>query len=221
MRKILAVAGFFVFVFVFFLGVSIGDYVYAVELEPIAAMGGITWMENGIKEGHKSFVLIGLKANLKVANDSYVSLMAKGWQMSEPLDEDREIPRKGYGLSSEFNHSIKLEKVKFTPYAGFGFEHWSRAEGNSKIANSWTSVRFFTLSIGTRAEYKRFYAKAGAILPFDINTNSTGLGSKLGYKAEIGADIWKKLNVGLFREQINFKSDTSLALTGVKFTYRF
>jgi hypothetical protein len=195
-----------------------------VRLEPHVKGGGIKWEENGIEEGHK-FMLAGGIKTIFIAESNFRGIIAaEKWQMGEGLDEDTEIPGNGYNISGEIEYRIgQSQDIMLYPYAGITFEEWERAEGNAKIPGSWDSLKFFRWTIGGKIEYKKFYARAGIMLPFEIDTNKESkLKSRPGYEAEAGINVWKKLTAGLFYKQFKFGNPGSVMNTsGVIISYQF
>lgn len=183
-----------VFIAVFFL--LLPGMVQAVDwsVEPVVKIGSINLVEKGTSEGNKFFLGAGMKVNATSGNFSWNVILEKG-QVAEGLDEDREIPNRFYGIGAEAVYKLVTYKnVSFSPYAGLAltYENWSR------ISGSWDEMGFFLGSVGVKANYKSIYAGIGAILPFAISANHhSNLDPRLGYQAEIGANIWKGLNATL------------------------
>ena len=109
----------------------------AVELTPYVRLGTINWREKGVNEGHKFLQAGGLRI---VSNFDKLSLIGgvEAWKMGEPIDEDTEMPRKGYRLSGEIRYKKSIKNgLSVYPYAGLGFEEFSRArDGNYKYSGS-------------------------------------------------------------------------------------
>lgn len=209
---------------VLFLGLASFAYAVDVEVEPSAKVAGMEWKENGVSEGHKSYVGVGVQANLSdfaFQPDLKLALGLEEWRMGEAVDEDVEIPRQGYRVFSEISRTIRYLAFSFTPCLGANFEEWHRRdEGNPKIAGSWQSLRFFSAIAGVRADYKQFFAKAVAIQPFNIEGGT--LKTRTGYEVSLGANVWRDLNVALFYKDVRFGNpDTEMQLTGAAVSYRF
>ncbi|MBU4353646.1 hypothetical protein L6251_00330 [Candidatus Parcubacteria bacterium] len=219
MRKMVCVA---VAVLVLFLGAS---FAYAVdfELEPSIRAAGMKWKENGESEGHKSYVGIGIQGNISDFSNLpglKLSLGLHEWRMGEAVDEDVEIPRQGYRAFVEISRPVEYLEISFSPCLGAGFEEWHRREENPKIAGSWQSLRFFSATAGVRADYKCYFAKVVAIQPFNIEGGT--LKARTGYELNLGANLWKDLDLTLFYKETRFSNPaTEMQLTGAAVSYRF
>lgn len=104
MKKIILV---FVVLFVF-IGVTGGfSSSLAVELCPFLRFGTINWREGDIDEGHKYLRGGGLKIKSNLIDGLRGTVTMQGWEMGEPLDEDRELPYRGYSIED----TVFLEKL--------------------------------------------------------------------------------------------------------------
>ncbi len=209
---------------VLFLGLASFAYAIDVEVEPSVKAAGMKWKENGESEGHKSYISAGVQANFRdfaFQPDLKLALGLEEWRMGEALDEDVEIPRKGYRFGGEISRPIGYLGFSFSPCIGVSFEEWHRRhEGNPNIAGSWQSLRFFSATAGVRVDYKQFFAKAVAIQPFNIEGG--GLKTRTGYEFTLGANVWQDLDIALFYKDVRFGNpDTEMQLTGIAASYRF
>ena len=141
---------------------------YSSETEPISQnavriklsgdLATSNFKENGIREGHKSLVGVGLTA-LK-ENLGYLEIGL--WHMGEPLDEDRELPRRGYLIGAGILHEAW--------HAGFAQERIERTP-NGKYGISWDELSVLTL----RARYEHAFGeisfKAGILFPIHAEAN--------------------------------------------------
>jgi len=151
-------------------------------------------------------------------------ITAEKWQIGEGLDEDVEIPKKGYNISGEIEYQIKQgQDIMLYPYTGITFEEWKRIRGNATIPGSWNSLKFFRWNIGGKIEYKKIYGRAGIMLPFKVESNKESkLKSRLGFEAEAGINVWKKLIAGLFYKQFKFgNSSSGMNINGMIISYQF
>jgi hypothetical protein len=199
-------------------------YAIDVEVEPSIKAAGMKWKENGVSEGHKSYVGVGIQGNLSdfpSLPGLKLSLGLEQWYMGEAVDEDVEIPRKGYRFFGEISRPIGYLGFSFSPCLGASFEEWNRRdEGNPKIPGSWQSLRFFSGTVGLKINYDRYFLKAVAIQPFNIEGG--GLTARTGYEVSLGANIWKDLDAALFYKDVRFGSpDTEMQLTGATVSYKF
>lgn len=159
---------------------------HALEVEPYLKLGTINFVENDVNEGNKFLVVAGVKASQGF--DGFKGLiLAEGWTMGEPMDEDRELPGKGYNVAGELRYNlINMDDHQLYPYTGLGFEYWDR-EASREYADSWDSVRFFRWSVGLGIESKLLFMRGGIFIPFKAKTdNSLKPDSMLGYEAEAG-----------------------------------
>lgn len=190
-----------VFVAVFcFLLLPLPEMAMAIDwsVEPYVKAGGLNFVEKGASEGNKFILIGGVKLN-GVSGDFSGTLDFWKGQVAEGLDEDREIPNRFYGIGAEAAYKLVTYKgVVFSPYAGLGYENWSRETANPKICGSWDETGFFTGTLGVKANYKSVHAGVGVLYPFAIDANHhSNLDPRFGYQAEIGANIWKGLNTAL------------------------
>ncbi len=208
---------------VLFFGLASFAYAIDVEVEPSVKAAGMKWKENGVSEGHKFYVGVGIQGNLSDFSSLpglKLSLGLEQWYMGEAVDEDIEIPQKGYRLYGEISRPIQYLMFSFSPCLGASFEEWHRREGNPKIAGSWQSLRFFSGTAGVRADYKRYYAKAILIQPFNIEGGA--LKARTGYEISLGANVWKDMDLALFYKDVRFGNpNTEMQLTGAAVSYRF
>ncbi|MBU4256986.1 hypothetical protein KKC04_01075 [Patescibacteria group bacterium] len=209
---------------VLFLGLASFAYAVDVEVEPSLRAAGMEWKENGVSEGHKSYVGVGVQVNLSdfaFQPDLKLAIGLEEWRMGEAVDEDVEIPRKGYRFFGEISRPIGYLGFSFSPCLGISFEEWHRNhEGNPKIAGSWQSLRFFSGTAGIKVGYDCYFAKVIAIQPFNIEGGT--LKARTGYEISLGANIWKDLDLALFYKDVRFaRPDTEMQLTGAAVSYRF
>lgn len=169
------------------------------SVEPYIKGGSVNWVENGVSEGNKSLLGGGLKVNTIFGDFSGTVILEKA-QIAEGMDEDREIPNRFYAIGAEVAYKLVNHRgFLVSPYAGVAYENWDREISNPKICGSWEDINFFSWTLGAKVDYKQVYVKAGAILPFAIDTNRNSFNPKprVGYQAEIGANIWKGLNTAV------------------------
>ncbi|MDP3042850.1 MAG: hypothetical protein Q8N21_00380 [bacterium] len=208
---------------VLFFGLASFAYAIDVEVEPSVKAAGMKWKENGVSEGHKSYVGVGIQGNLSDFSSLpglKLNFGLEEWRMGEAVDEDAEIPRKGYRFYGEISRPIRYLEFSFAPCIGAGFEEWHRREGNPKIAGSWQSLRFFSGTAGIKAGYDCYFAKVIAIQPFNIEGGT--LKARTGYEISLGANIWKDLDLALFYKDVRFaRPDTEMQLTGAAVSYKF
>ncbi|MBU4205151.1 hypothetical protein KKH26_03200 [Patescibacteria group bacterium] len=209
---------------ILFLGLTSIVYAVDVEVEPSVRAAGMKWRENGESEGHKSYIGIGIQGNISDFSSLpglKLGLGLEEWRMGEAVDEDVEIPRKGYRFYGEISRPIEYLEISFSPCLGAGFEEWHRKhEGNPKIAGSWQSLRFFSATAGVRADYKCYFVKVVAIQPFNIEGGT--LKARTGYELNLGANLWKDLDLTLFYKETRFSNPaTEMQLTGAAVSYRF
>lgn len=201
----------------------------SINLEPYIKGGTLKWEERGIKEGNKFFLGTGVKINFISSNSNsnfQGSISVEEWHIAEGLDEDRELPKKGYNFSGLVSYQINSGKVVFYPFLGVGFERWSRVkEGNIKYEDTWNFLRFFTFFPGIQTGYKKTYLKLNPIFLFGVNSNTkTNPEPKLGYEAETGINniFFKGLKIGLFYKAVKFSdSELNLNLIGGFLSYQF
>lgn len=203
----------------------LASFAYAIdtEVEPFIKAAGMKWKEKGVSEGHKSYIGLGIQANISDFTpmpDLKLSLGLENWRMGEAVDEDVEIPRKGYRFFGEISRPIIYLGFSFSPCLGINFEEWHRNEGNPKIAGSWQSLRFFSATGGIKMDHKRYFAKVIAIQPFNIEGGT--LKARVGYEFSLGANVWRDLDLALFYKETRFgQPDTAMQLTGASISYRF
>jgi hypothetical protein len=197
----------FVLMFVFFLciGQSYGfERSFNVSFEPYLKGGGLSFKENGLKEGHKFFTALGAELKLKPSFFPKVesSLFLEGWKTSEPMDEDTELPRKGWELGGKVLYRLPSEgPVNLSLISKVGYQEWRRDEG------AWNSFRFFYVAPKIKGDYKNFFAGAGLIIPFsgraDFGSRHAG---KPGFELSAGFTLKKKISLEYFYQKIGFKS---------------
>jgi hypothetical protein len=178
---------------------------FAVELTPFVRLGTINWREKSINEGHKYLQAAGLRVASE-STDCAVMVAVEAWRMGEPIDEDREMPSKGYSLSGEVDYLKRMgNHLLLYPYVGASFERFGRVdEGNIKYPESWSSVHFLTLALGGGVRYKIAFAKAGLQVPCYVRTDDNlEPKSQPGFDFEIGIR-WKGLSAGWFYKRISF-----------------
>ena len=204
----------------------------AVELCPFLRFGTINWKEGDIDEGHKYLRGGGLEIKSNLIDGLRGAVTIQGWEMGEPLDEDRELPYKGYSFSGEIDYNWPIgDNFTLYPYIGLGFEKWKRVEeGNIKYSQSWNSLEFFNWSLGGKVIYKMAYLRTGLIFPFNGQTNDNLYPqTKIGFDFEVGVR-WKKLTLGWLYKRVRFDeiasenighSDFELNRSGVIIKYGF
>lgn len=195
----------FAAVFFFIGGAGEFSTTFALELTPIVRLGTINWREKNINEGHKYLQAAGLRVASEF-KDFKGMVAAEVWRMGEPIDEDREMPSKGYSLSGEVDYRKRMRNhLILYPYVGASFERFGRVdEGNIKYRESWSSVHFLSLAFGGGAHYKIAYVKAGLQFPCYARTNNNlEPKSQPGFDFEIGIQ-WKRLSAGWSYKRITF-----------------
>lgn len=186
------------------------------SVEPYLKGGNVNFVEKGTSEGNKFFLGGGVRINADSSNFSGNATLEKA-QVAESMDEDREIPNRFYAIGAEVAYrAYKAKEFSLSPYIGLAYENWSR------ISGSWDEMGFLLGSVGVRANYKSVYAGVGTILPFAINANHhSDLDSRLGYQAEVGANIWKGLNATLQYQSLKMGNpQTRLNTTSLMVGYR-
>ncbi len=177
----------------------------AADITPYLRVGTIHFRENGISEGHKSLIALGLEAK-KDFTDRFAGKAVVGWWfMGEPLDEDTELPKAGWEANIQANYKLRAGRVTISPFAALGAERWERcSEGNSKHANTWSHVRFLKATFGIEAEYNLLYARAGVVLPFMARVSGGEKpDSELGFDAETGVR-WKGWVLAALYRRVKF-----------------
>ena len=177
---------------------------FGFEISSQVKLGTINWWENDTSEGHKYLELIGLE----IRSGSVVKKIAgfEVWRMGELLDEDTEIPNKGYSFYMELDYNKKIgNHLTIYPYIKTELEKFGRnKEGNIKYEESWSSVRYIDLTLGGGLNYKSTYIKMGLILPPNGKTNNgLELEGKSGFDLELGTK-WKKFTFGYFYKRVTF-----------------
>ena len=199
---------------------------FAFEISSQVKLGTINWWEKDISEGHKYLELIGLE----IRSGSVVKKIAglEVWRMGELLDEDTEIPNKGYSFYMELDYNKKIgNHLTVYPYIKTELEKFSRdKEGNVKYEESWSSIRYIDLTLGGGLNYKSTYVKMGLILPPNGKTNNgLELEGKSGFDLELGTK-WKKFTFGYFYKRVAFdefdgQPNFKLNRSGVIIRYSF
>lgn len=195
---------------------------YGVEYKPYFRLGGMSFTENGIKEGNKFLTAFGLEVDLKNKGAVKSKVSGEIWAMGEPVDEDVEMPQNGFNVNYEI--AYKNDKAIY-PFAGIGFNKWSRLE-NEKYPGSFSKLYFASGIVGLGMNFwERYFLKCGVILPVWSQTDhSQHPGMKVGFDATAGAE-WNKFFVSLFyrlttmggdRDQPSFKLFTQGVMAGLK-----
>lgn len=179
--------------------------VHAVEFEPYLRVGTINLNEDGINEGHKSLVAVGVKT--RTGLDKLTGeLTVEWWTMAEPLDEDIELPRKGYYVSGEIGYNFMYKDIDITPAAGVSYEYIKR-HANESSPGSWEKLKSFSALLGVKVKKKIFYLKGGIIAPFLLRTDNDDPDAKIGFNAEAGIE-YKRLTLGYFYKRIGFDENS-------------
>ncbi len=181
---------------------------HAIEFEPYIKSGTINFVEDNVREGNKFLIGAGLKTLLG-SHRLKGTFVTEGWTMGEPLDEDRELPSKGYNISGEVTYSWNVvDNLTLYPYTGLGFEFWDR-EPNKAYPGSWDSLKFFKWTLGAGIEEKIMYMKGGFIVPFaSYADNDLDIDSLIGYEVESGIHL-RGLNLGFFYKRVKFDDSSS------------
>jgi len=178
----------------------------AAEIESYFKMGTINVRDGAINEGHKSLVAVGFNLGTDPTKKFQGLLTLEGWTMGEPSDEDGEIPNNGIGFMFEGRRNFFLKKnLKIFPYVGAGWRHWER-DGSEKTIGQWMKINFADIKIGLGAEYKMFFARAGARRPVWINKSEFDPG--IGFESEVGLKI-KKIKISLFYDRFSFSNNNN------------
>jgi len=179
--------------------------VHAVEFEPYLRVGTINLDEDGVDEGHKSLVAVGVKT--RTGLDKLTGeLTVEWWTMAEPLDEDVELPRKGYYASGEIGYNFMYKDTDITPAAGVSYEYIKR-HANESFPGSWEKLKFLSALLGMKVKKKIFYLKGGIIIPLLIRTGNDDPDAKIGFNAEAGIE-YKRLTLGYFYKRIGFDENS-------------
>ncbi len=194
-----------------------------INFDVYTKLGTIHLKENGISEGHKS--LTGLGVNLNYGDKLKTTLNGEMWIMGEPLDEDTEIPKKGYHLGIKSKYRLgKKNRTLFSPFVKVDYNKWKR--DSSKCPDGFRSLEFITGNVGIEAERGMFHAKVGGLLPLWSETDKAAKPKgKLGIDASVGI-IYKDFFLNAFYNQTSFKSDLgqpeiTLNLYGAMLGYKF
>lgn len=175
---------------------------YAIEVEPYLKGGTINLVEDGVSEGHKFLTALGVKT--KFGEDKLQGVVTiEGWEMGEPLDEDVEIPRRGYYIGGEIGYNLVFANFRIIPTTGIAYEYMKRHR-NPMYPESWKNLRFFSALLGAKMKYRIGYLKADIVVPFNLRTNNDHPKSKVGFNAETGIE-YKRLTTGLFYNRVGFK----------------
>lgn len=174
----------------------------AAEVEGFIRGGTINLTDGAINEGHKAHLALGVSLSTDPKQKYQGTFTLEGFAMSEPSDEDGEIPAKGLGFLLEGRRNFKFGDLWLYPYIGAGFRYWER-DGSEKTVEKWHSVSFLEGKAGLGAEYKFFYAKAAIRRPLWID--DSGLDPGFGFESEAGIKM-KKFRIGLFYDRFGFNS---------------
>jgi hypothetical protein len=203
------------------LGLILGSLfpVWGMDIEPQVRWGGLGFHERGIDEGHKA--MIGLGAKVSGNHLFNWSLTPELWFMSEPIEEDSEIPNLGICLLGEFGKDFKLGSFTLEPWAGFYSGQWHR--NSTKYNDSWTRLNFFDTTVGINLKYQFFYGKLGLLFPTLTETNHGK-----SWQVENPTPIFE---VGILYENISFAyfyrklssdyANTDINLSGMMIGYKF
>ena len=182
------------------------------EVEPYIKGGAIAWDQLSGVGGLKSMVGLGLNS---VATFGRVGtgFNFEKWWLAERLDDDKGIiPNGGHRVFADARYTFApAEELRLYPFAGFGYEHWSREDA----VGSWHSINFPYAAIGGGADYGSGFFKVGVLMPFAA-TADTGpdpksrvgllLMADSGYSASLqgySSDRWalKTLTQRWFRQE--------------------
>lgn len=190
------------------------------EFEVYLRGGTVNLTDGDINDGHKAQAALGvtMSSNSKQRHQGLISL--EGFVMTEPAEEDGEIPRSGSGVLFEGRRNFKYGSWRFYPYLGAGLRHWSRTD-SEKTINRWHEVTFLEGKIGLGVEYKFLYARGAIRRPLWIDSDQ--LDPAFGFEGEIGVKIFKKIRIGAFYDRFGFDNggDFNVNFWGGKLSYTF
>lgn len=182
----------------------ISQFCWATEIEQYFKVGTINVRDGAINEGHKSLVAVGFNLGTDPTKKFQGLFTTEVWVMSEPSDEDGEIPSEGIGLFFEGRRNFFLKKsLKIFPYVGAGLHHWER-DGSEKTIGKWKEISFADIKIGLGVEYKKIFARAGVRRPIWEDN----LDPKIGFESELGLKI-KKIKISLFYDRFSFSNNNN------------
>lgn len=190
-----------------------------IELEPYVKGGAVTWDQLQAVGGLKSLVALGLNS---VATFGRVGagFNFEKWWLAERLDDDKGIiPDGGHRFFADARYSFSpAEELRLYPFAGLGYEHWSRGDAVS----SWRSIDFPYAAAGGGAEYRSGFFKIGLLMPFAATTD-TGPDpkSRVGVTVDAGVRLFNVV-AGLFFRSVGFEDpDAKMVQAGVMVGYTF
>lgn len=181
---------------------------YAVDVEAFIKMGTIDSDEEShpLATGHKAMLDIGIKVS--TGKKLLQQLTAEYWTMSEPVDEDREMPHDGLSFIYEISYLFSNNNLDFYPYVGIGLERWRRNSPDVGDQNRYYGDLYFSeLVAGIGTKYRSYYSKAGVLLPFWSDTDSGhSPNGRLGFALNAGY-LWEKFDLGAFFRDSSFGGD--------------
>lgn len=186
---------------------------FSMDYQPYLYSGGMALSENGMKEGHKHFIVVGVNA---IDTDKLITtLKLEGLLMAEPADEDIEMIQNGFRFGLELK-----ENKNFTPFCGAYFNQWNR-DSNPKFPFSYDRFNFADIEIGVEYSYKQFFARIGGNCPVisDHLKGRVDLITSLGYRYE-------SIEAGIDYRKVSFSGDENNPMIRVMFPglflrYRF
>lgn len=196
-----------------------------INFDAYTKLGTIGFEENKIPEGHKFFTGFGANLNLNYWDKLEITFNGEAGFMGELLDEDTEIPKKGYHLGIKSRYRLgKKNSTLFSTFVKVGYNKWKR--DSSKYPDSFRSLEFITGSAGIEAEKGMFHAKVGGLLPLWSQTDKTTKPKgKIGIDTSVGI-TYKDFFLDAFYNQTSFKPDLeqpeiTLKLYGAMLGYKF
>ena len=191
----------------------------AAEVEIYVRGGTVNLTDGDINEGHKAQFVLGVTVGSD-SKEKYQGLVSlERFTMTEPEDEDGEIPGAGLGLLFEGCRNFNFGKWRLYPYVSAGLHYWTR-EGSEKTIGKWHEFTFLEGKVGLGAEYKFLYVCGAIRRPLWIDTNQLDPG--FGFESEVGVKI-KKFRIGAFYDRYGFKDGGNFNVNfwGGKVSYIF
>ncbi|MBU4031046.1 hypothetical protein KJ756_02735 [Patescibacteria group bacterium] len=183
----------------------------AFDVKPYFKLGTIDASEEDhqMATGHK--IMMGVGVNVISDGKLRKELIAECWAMTEPTDEDREIPHDGIDVSGKLSYRFYPNpETEIYPFAGLGFERWRRNSPDDGDQDKfYGDLNFIKTFFGLGAKYKNYYLEAGGLLPFWSDTDSgQEPDGKLGIAINAGMTRGK-IDFELFYTQKEFGGDGS------------
>jgi len=203
------------------------------EVEPKLIIGSVHLQEHGVKEGNKS--IVGTSLTFSGGDKIYWSLTPEIWKMSEPLEEDPEIPNLGYSLHSQVGYRVvKSKDWEVTPVVGLNIGKIERDRQNSKWIgpkswgySSWTYLEYAFPTTGINLNYKFLYGKFNLIWPvyWDGDTDNASSGKIQPHEPHLFLEagvIFGNFSVGAFYRKMSFDQlESNTYLSGGLIGYKF